>query len=563
MDLSFANPAGFWALLALPVVLAIHFLQRESRRVVTSTLFLFDALGPVSAQGRRLERLRHSLPLWLQLAAVLLLTWLLVGPRWLRRDSSQRVVVVLDSSVSMQAFRDELGHALSTRLHTLARTAAQTEWRLIETDPARPTLYAGNNLGALLAAVAGWTPRLGAHDFQPALNAALSLTHNAGIALFVTDRLAPVPEGVKLLAVGRPIDNCGWIGMTVDGDTWRALVKNHSDTPQARSWHLEAGGTAGPETTLSLAPGQTRTLGGAFPHGQDRCELVLSADAFALDDRLPIVRPQLKRLSLAVETGMALEPFLRRVAGSVPQADTMEGQADVRLAAWSPTPTPGPGILFATQEKDAADYLAGEVVAENVPLMAGLSWNGLVCKQTDAIPAQAGDETLLWQGPRPLIFLRSGGANRSLLINFDVRQSNADRLPAFIVLMNRFLETVRAEKVAFERLNVQTNQRLEIAFDPSQPPPHLSDGETPPLRAPAAPGFFEVSQDSRTLLAGAAYFSDVREADFRDAASIDTLEGEAPRLIERNSRQDMLWPVFALLLGAMMLTNWAATGGRG
>ena len=559
MDLSFANPAGFWALLALPVVLAIHFLQRESRRVLTSTLFLFDALGPVSAQGRRLERLRHSLPLWLQLAAVLLLTWLLVGPRWLRRDSDQRIVVVLDSSVSMRAFRAELGPALSTRLHALARAAAKTDWRLIETDPARPTLYAGNDLDALLAAVAGWTPRLGAHDFQPALNAALSLTHNAGIALFVTDRRAEVPEGVKLLAVGRPIDNCGWIGMTVEGDTWRALVKNHSATPQTRNWHLEANGNAGPETTLSLAPGQTRTLSGGFPPGQDRCELVLGADDFTLDDRLPIVRPQPKQLTLAVEAGTALEPFLRRLAGSIPQSDTVTGQADARLAVWSPTPTPGPGILFAAPEKDSADYLPGEVIAENGPLTAGLVWNGLICKQTDAIPARAGDETLLWQGPRPLIFLRGG----SLLINFDVRQSNADRLPAFVVLLNRFLESIRAEKVAFERLNVETNQRLEVASDPTRPPPRISDGESSPLRAPATPGFFEVTQGTRTLLAGAAYFSDAREADFRDAASIDTLSGETPHLVERNSRQDFLWPVFALLLGTILLANWAATGGPG
>ncbi len=167
MDLSFANPAGFWALLALPVVLGIHFLQRQSRRVVTSTLFLFDALNPVSAQGRRVERLRNSLPLWLQLAAVVLLAWLLAGPRWLRRDSTQRVVVVLDSSVSMLAFHDELGRALPSRLHSLDRTAARTEWRLLETDPARPTLYAGTDLAGLLAALARWTPHLGTHDFAP------------------------------------------------------------------------------------------------------------------------------------------------------------------------------------------------------------------------------------------------------------------------------------------------------------------------------------------------------------------------------------------------------------
>src|SRR6266852_6859515 len=103
--LTFANPWGFLALLGVPAILAIHFLQRESRRVVSSTVFLLEQLSPVSARGRRIERLRNSIPLWLQLLAVLLLAWLLAQPRWLRKDSTQRVIAVLDSSVSMTAFR--------------------------------------------------------------------------------------------------------------------------------------------------------------------------------------------------------------------------------------------------------------------------------------------------------------------------------------------------------------------------------------------------------------------------------------------------------------------------
>src|SRR5690349_20650245 len=95
---TFGNLLGFWALLGVPVILAIHFLQRESRQVVTSTLFLLEQLAPESAQGRRWERLRNSVTLWLQILAVLLLTWLLVQPRWLRANSIQHVVIVLDSS---------------------------------------------------------------------------------------------------------------------------------------------------------------------------------------------------------------------------------------------------------------------------------------------------------------------------------------------------------------------------------------------------------------------------------------------------------------------------------
>ena len=199
-------------------------------------------------------------------------------------------------------------------------------------------------------------------------------------------------------------------------------------------------------------------------------------------------------------------------------------------------------------------------MAENNPLTAGLSWNGLLCKQTDPIPAKDGDEVLLWQGERPLVFLRGGRVNRALVVNFDVRQSNADRLPAFVVLLHRFLESIRAEKVAPERLNVETDQALTLASDPAQGPLKSSAGDYA-ARAPSAPGFFEVTQGGRPLLTAAAYFSDAREADFRDAAAADTTSGDRAKLVEHNSQQDILWPLFALLLGAACLANWALTGG--
>ena len=172
----------------------------------------------------------------------------------------------------------------------------------------------------------------------------------------------------------------------------------------------------------------------------------------------------------------------------------------------------GPGIFFAAPEKERPDYLSGEIVAQNHPLTDGLNWNGLICKATAPISPEDGDEPLLWQGGRPLVFLRGAHAKRELVVNFDLHQSNADRLPAFIVLVNRFLETIRAEKVQFEQRNVETNQLLEVAGNPAGPPPRILKDDSPqPLRAPAAPGFFEVAQGARTLLAGAALFADDRE----------------------------------------------------
>src|SRR5882757_9209236 len=98
---TFANPAGFWALVGVPAILAIHFLQQRSKRAVTSTWFLIEPFAPRSVGGRTWEKLRSSRSLWLQLLATLMANWLLAEPRWPRSDSAQTVVLVLDSSVSM------------------------------------------------------------------------------------------------------------------------------------------------------------------------------------------------------------------------------------------------------------------------------------------------------------------------------------------------------------------------------------------------------------------------------------------------------------------------------
>src|ERR1043165_3348306 len=102
----FANPLGLWALLGLPVILAIHFLQQRARVARTSTWFLIEKLSPDSARGRTWDRIRSSRILWLQLASVLLAAWVLAEPRWVRAESAQTVVIVLDASASMEAFRE-------------------------------------------------------------------------------------------------------------------------------------------------------------------------------------------------------------------------------------------------------------------------------------------------------------------------------------------------------------------------------------------------------------------------------------------------------------------------
>lgn len=577
MDVTFANPPGIWALLGLPLVLAIHFLQTASRKVTVSTLFLLEELEKENIGGRRWERLRNSVPLWLQLLAVLLLTWLLLQPRWLSPHSTMSTVVVLDSSVSMSAFRGELLDALPRRLAAISRTAAKTEWIVLESDTARGTLYAGAEMAALREALSRWKPRAAHHDPTPALRIGQSLLRNGGLLLFATDHRVEVPYGAELLAIGHPVENCGFAGLLVPtGEgTWKALVKNYSDTPQKRTWSIVAEGTTLAVEDIVLKPGEMQTLRGGFPPRAKSCELRLSADPFTIDDHLPILATEGKQLTVYVQSDTRTTPFYMQIlrSGTGLTHDANEGQSDLRLLtanAATAAPPSGASIVFLENETVAPspeNRSAREViVAEKGVLMDELNWQGLVAKETARFPSRPEDRTLLWGGDQSLIFVRGQGRDRQLVFNFELDQSNATRLPALIILLHRFLETVRAEKVWPEVKNVETNQLVNLAVDPVGEPllVRFADGATitvplaqsTALRAPPEPGRFEIAQGETKLLTAATYFADSREADFRNAQSFSTIGRRAGGLRLANSREDFLTPLWAVTLGGLMVGNW-------
>ena len=584
MDLNFATPfAGAWALLGIPTVIAIHFLQTPSRPVPVSTLFLLDRLAPESVAGRRFERLRQSVPLWLQLLCVLLIALLLAQPRRLRPDSAQTIVVLLDSSVSMQPFEKTLYERLPQRLGMLSGAAAQTEWRLLETDPAAERLYAGNRLDELLAAVGRWRPKLGSHGFQPAIRLAQALLQNRGLLVFVTDRPTPVPPGVELLAVGRPIENVGFCGAVATAEGWEALVTNYGSLTQRRTWRAEpvtpvSGSStvsvpstsgAATEQSLELQPGQSVTLRGPFPPG-GAVRVILTADEFALDDVLPLVRPQPKRLRVHIENGNLLGDWPDAFFRSEPGLDRVGQGADLTVSVYDPLapalPT-GPAIVLISDPSPVDKLLRGAIVAERDPLTDTLNWNGLLAADSFGFPRKPGDNVLLWQGDRPLVIRRGP----QLLVGFDIVRSNATRLPAFVLLLHRFVEATRNATVAMETGNFETNQALSVVgrggtlrlnADHGRP----TDADTGAvLRAPEAPGFFEVTEQGPrggVRLKGAAHFADPREADFRDAATVDRLAQATGKQRERHSEDDLLTPLWVLLLGAVMGLNWVYSNRR-
>lgn len=571
----FANPYGLLALLAIPAVLAIHFFQRRAKPLPVSTLFLLNQTQRESASGRRFDRLLNSPPLWLQLLMVLLLTWFLVEPRYQKQQSVQRIAVVLDSSASMQVFKEKIVLKLEKELEELQGRASSAEYFLLDSNPENPRIYHGDSRDELFKALETWEPREGAHESRHSLRMARSMAGQTGVVVYLTDTPSDELEyGSHLFAVGHEEANCGLTGVQFserDGDLmWQVTAKNYSPVAQTREWLLVLPGGVRSTIREVIIPARgVVTLQGSFPKSADRCRIQLSPDAFTIDDQLPLVRPEPKLLTVMAAANSDMETVASKLVESFQYVTPASDSADLDVVV-SNQLTMGDagmhGIVFVKSPSTSPNYLKGTIVAEKHPLMDGLNWQSLLVKGVLSIPHQETDTVLLWQGERPLIFLR-GGENDQLVFNFELEQSNAEKQEAFAVLLWRYLERVREQKVTHEAAVVETTQRLKIASNPTAGELVIEqqsldgtvlsqENATSIPMAPAEPGYFHVRQGETALFTGASYFADTREADFVDCAEQDNWAPLVSAAVQQHTREDHLWRYVLAITVLAMLASW-------
>jgi len=584
----FANPAGLWALTGIPLVLLIHFLQQQARTIPTSTLFLLEKTWRESATGRRFDRLLQSVPLWMQILAVLLVTWLLTEPRFRKAQSTQRIAIVLDSSASMVVSKESLIRKLAETLPKLQGPASISEFTLLESTPGKPKLYSGTSVQDLIRSLESWQPREGITDPTHALRLARSLVSSTGIVVYATDTPpAQPPFGTCILSVGQPIGNVGFTGIsfaTEEGAlVWRAAICNHSDQPAERQWRLQTPGQTNTEPhDINLAPHAIITIQGAMPPGQTKARLLLSPDRFPLDDELPLIAPQPKTLRFFPTTSPALQELAKKLTRALAPLETTTdtSTADLSLVSYDPldpTLPPGNAIVMVNDSTKPGAYLRGGILAEHHPLMDGLNWQTLLVRESLQLERTPADTVLLWQDTRPLIFLRAQPATgktpacQQLCINFDPHLSNAATQPAFVLLLHRFAESIREAKIAPVADNLETGQTIRPAIPdaPGNAPVVLTTLDlsgtilrksevTPgaPIRLPGDPGFIHISRGDKTILDAALHFGDTREADFSACAPADTVSSATGNAIERNTDEDPWWRYWVLALLAALLASW-------
>ena len=596
MNIVLTNPAGFFALLGIPAIILIHFLQRQAKVLPVSTLFLLAHTQRESVSGRRFDRLTNSVPLWLQILMVLLLTWLLVLPRYIKPSSTQQIALVLDSSASMSVFKDSLADHLRAKLPGLRGSASRLQIYIFESLEDQPVIYAGEDLDEALASLESWSPSSGLIEPDNSLRLARSRINREGILIYVTDSSpGDLPFDANFLSIGEPRDNIGFTGLgfeaTENSIRWKALLRNYSKSAQDRTWSvIFPDGRESPPKRISLEANSITTISSIFPSNATRIEVRITPDDFTLDDELHIVKPRPKTLQF-FETLTGNYKSIGEKFGRFRNIEATNdfAQADLSLVTYDsvqPSLPSGNGVIMVNEAARSGNYLRGQIVAEKHPLMDGVNWQPLQVRESIQIQLNETDQILLWKGDRPLIALRtsvapptakSKGPQRiqQLIFNFDLTLSNAEQLECTAVLLHRFTEDLRKLKIASESINTEMGQPLQIAFRKSSDSPPLvlnrfgseqQVTEENPLiipvaqagflKAPRTPGFFRISQGDELLLESGCHFADTREANLLNCMSeerISTLGGEA---IDRTTNEDHLWRLWTILIIVSLLTSW-------
>jgi len=577
MDLTFANPAGWWLLLGIPAIIAIHFLQSRTRPVEITTLFLIEPLLEENRRGAVWTRIRQSSQMWLQLLAVALLAWLCLKPVWLRPESVQSVAMVMDQSYSMQAFRGEAMTRTGQLMRQLDQAAGKTEWYVLSSDVNVPTIYRGDRTDEAAASLIRWLPDRAGHDPGKAILRARDLVGPEGMVILVTDQTnTPVPPHTHLLSVGKPVANSGFTGIRFERDDsgqleWIASVMHYGFNSTSRPFQVVFDdATPSAPQNITLSAGRVMNLRGPVPENARRGTLIFNADEYPVDDVMPFVIPRKKTLTYALTDFRHIDQWLERVMSTVEAAIPAEPTAAPALNWGTFTgrtvERKGHGLFMYSGDQEAG-YAAITVVDH--PLTRDLNWSGFLGRVAPGFERKPGDLVLVWMGNHPLVILRENETDRQLILCFDATRSNADRLPAVILCLHRFIETVRETIDGYEAVNMETHQLLPIRHAVTLREElaggittRMLDGRSP-ARAPAWPGFITATRNDTEIFHAAVHVVDTAEADLTSAGSI--APDDAIVLQQRivNSRRDMLTPLWFALLGCAMLASWISVkGGR-
>lgn len=514
--MGFLAPLGLATLGLGGLIVALHMLRvRRQERRVPSTL-LWRSLHQDPPASLPWQPPRASLLLLLQLLALLALGLALARPFLPSGEiGGEHVIVLLDRSVSMAAgdlepSRLEAAKARVLEIAELAGDAPLTV--LAAADRPQIVAAAETDRAALRRALEPVGPAATPGELGEALDFAVALAegHRDAQIVILSDGRADWGEGlrtalpIRFELFGKSDENQGITALSLGAagpeDQARLFLQagNGAGRPARREVEVLVDGALYDARTLALPAGGEAAFELGLPAGIEQVEArLLGQDALALDDRAWALRPRDEGLRVAVfgeanrflDTALGLLPATGSVTRVGPErVDEPLGITDVAvLDGLVPATLPPGQLLLIAPRVDVAPDDAGAIryagelaeprssLAEAAdPLVRDLGLEDSAILSAAALELGPAWTPLLEaeaEGRRwPLLARGSLGGRPSLLLAFDLRDSDLPLRPAFPLLMARAIDELHAGTPA----GVPTRVGLDEAW--SMPLPAGSDG---------------------------------------------------------------------------------------
>ncbi len=587
--LSFANPWGLVALLAVPAIVAIHLYRHRFPRMAVAGTFLWGDQTQVRDAGRTRDRLPITATLLLELLAAILLAFILAQPRFDGSGRVEHLVVVLDDSASMSAefgdgttVRGAALDELEQRVESLGRETVVT----IITTGRRPALLAGPMIrwNEANERLADWNPRATDHAPAPAWDLATQLAGNEGRMLFLTDRLpdddANVPQAMEIAAFGRPTGNVSLSGArrSFDPTTGEGTVSLRVEQTGPSGGPVTLTGTSAGtvvfQQPVDIAESQSTPVEFAVPGGLGELQIQATApgDALAIDSSVTLVEPKrrIARIAMALPDDHSAIGPLRRVLQRLPAVEFVpDEQADLVITDGSLLPRANPDLWWlgvgmlgdsaaVEPEVEPVDLAGPYVVDKRHRLTSGLTLEGIVWG--GVLPVSLTVTPLVSAGPYPLLSRLDGTPTKAFLLNLDLARSNIADSPDWPIFVANLVEAVRDDQPGLRRWNYRSGESIELRLPSTagQGGATLTligpDGQRPIARAqtieitrPESPGIYELRDGETTVGAFAVNFQDdvesnltARNSGRHEATGDGTVRGVTPDTLYS-------WPILAAI----------------
>lgn len=542
MSLTFLAPQFLWALLALPLILALHFIRARRRRREVSALFLWREAKQVAEARRRFS------PTWLlalQLAFAALAALALSQPRLAVAGLPERVIVV-DASASMAA-RDGDG----VRLEKAKREAVELLRGAGRVTLVRAGLDAvvvespSAERGALERAIAGLSASDREADLDRAIALAQAVAPEAEVHV-LTDQALPSSQRLQVHDVAGDGLNLGIT--TFDIGVQQAFISVSSNHPRPQEVALELlqdGSVVASSSLLVPAAGRASIT---FPLQQGGFfEARLRApewDALPLDDRAyagarPLHVALVGAGEGALERALAAIPNLsvtRFAAGAAPGPDF-----DARVVVGVPPAELPPGkALYFAPSAEAPEYARIRDWDQSDPMLRFVSLDGALVGLSPAPPALPEGGTVLARTAelRPVLLRWQTPERELVYADFNPAQTDLVNRSAFPLFIANVMASFRAEA------------RLPLGA-PLPAGSSLVSGESRAPRSSASePGIYEVGGERYTV----SLLSDAETRLSGAEAAPAGAEPEAPAGVS-----EQLWSAALVLVAlalAALLAEW-------